>query len=112
MSDRSNASAHPRHRRHGQPAMPSTSPPFQGVDARRRPSTSIPSASTTFAATHDIAAAFASLDEAIAWGEFDAVDQVTPDRVHHPTTHGAARGRQARLLREAAGAELCQGAAR
>ncbi|MER8366418.1 Gfo/Idh/MocA family oxidoreductase [Mesorhizobium sp. M1378] len=29
---------------------------------------------------------FASLDEALAWGKFDAVANVTPDRIHHPTT--------------------------
>ena len=29
---------------------------------------------------------FADLDAAIAWGEFDAAANVTPDAVHHPTT--------------------------
>lgn len=29
---------------------------------------------------------FTSLDEAIAWGGFDAVTNVTPDSIHHPTT--------------------------
>nr|QIQ10654.1 Inositol 2-dehydrogenase/D-chiro-inositol 3-dehydrogenase [uncultured bacterium] len=29
---------------------------------------------------------FSSLDEALAWGQFDAVTNVTPDAVHHPTT--------------------------
>ena len=29
---------------------------------------------------------FTSLDEAIAWGEFDAATNVTPDSIHHPTT--------------------------
>lgn len=29
---------------------------------------------------------FASIDEALAWGEFDAVSNVTPDAVHHRTT--------------------------
>src|SRR5262245_24479146 len=29
---------------------------------------------------------FSSLEEALAWGEFDAVANVTPDRIHHPTT--------------------------
>jgi len=33
-----------------------------------------------------IAKRFVSLDEAIAWGEFDAATNVTPDRVHHATT--------------------------
>ncbi|HET7714512.1 MAG TPA: Gfo/Idh/MocA family oxidoreductase [Bauldia sp.] len=39
-----------------------------------------------FAAEHNIPNRFASLDEAIAWGEFDAAANVTPDGVHHPTT--------------------------
>lgn len=39
-----------------------------------------------FAARHDIANTFTSLDEVLAWGEFDAVTNVTPDRAHHPTT--------------------------
>src|SRR3712207_3189864 len=30
--------------------------------------------------------AFTDLDAAIAWGEFDAVSNVTPDSAHHPTT--------------------------
>lgn len=29
---------------------------------------------------------FASLEAALDWGQFDAVDNVTPDAVHHPTT--------------------------
>ncbi|WP_205927949.1 Gfo/Idh/MocA family protein [Rhizobium terricola] len=39
-----------------------------------------------FAARHDIPNTFTSLEEAIAWGEFDAATNVTPDRIHHPTT--------------------------
>jgi predicted dehydrogenase len=39
-----------------------------------------------FAAQHKIAHAFADLDEAIRWGEFDAAANVTPDAVHYPTT--------------------------
>ncbi|MDI6836834.1 Gfo/Idh/MocA family protein [Ciceribacter thiooxidans] len=39
-----------------------------------------------FAARHDIPNTFTSLDEVLAWGEFDAVTNVTPDRAHHPTT--------------------------
>ena len=39
-----------------------------------------------FAAEHDIAGRFASLDEAIAWGGFDAAANVTPDAVHYATT--------------------------
>ncbi|EJL57371.1 MULTISPECIES: Gfo/Idh/MocA family oxidoreductase [unclassified Rhizobium] len=29
---------------------------------------------------------FQTLEEAIAWGEFDAATNVTPDRIHHPTS--------------------------
>jgi predicted dehydrogenase len=29
---------------------------------------------------------FSDLDEAVAWGEFDAVANITPDAVHYPTT--------------------------
>lgn len=39
-----------------------------------------------FALRHDIAKTFTSLDDAIAWGEFDAVTNVTPDKIHYPTT--------------------------
>ncbi len=39
-----------------------------------------------FAARHEISRTFTSLDEAIAWGEFDAVTNVTPDKIHYPTT--------------------------
>ena len=39
-----------------------------------------------FCATHNIPHAFSDLDAAISWGEFDAVANVTPDGVHHPTT--------------------------
>lgn len=35
---------------------------------------------------HGIPHGFASIEEAIAWGEFDAVSNVTPDQVHHSTT--------------------------
>jgi predicted dehydrogenase len=41
---------------------------------------------TAFCAEHRIARQFGSLEEALAWGEFDAIANVTPDRVHHPTT--------------------------
>ena len=40
----------------------------------------------TFAEKHGIATSFGSLDQLLAWGEFDAVTNVTPDAVHHPTT--------------------------
>ncbi len=39
-----------------------------------------------FAATHDIPKFFTSLEDAIAWGKFDACTNVTPDPIHHPTT--------------------------
>lgn len=39
-----------------------------------------------FCAEHRIPHAFTDLDEAIAWGEFDAASNVTPDAVHYPTT--------------------------
>ncbi|WP_127145331.1 Gfo/Idh/MocA family protein [Pelagibacterium montanilacus] len=39
-----------------------------------------------FADEYRIARTFTSLDEAIAWDEFDAIANVTPDRFHHPTT--------------------------
>ena len=29
---------------------------------------------------------FGSVEDTLAWGEFDAVANVTPDRIHHPTT--------------------------
>jgi predicted dehydrogenase len=41
---------------------------------------------TAFCAEHGIARAFTSLDEAIAWGEFDAAANVTPDAEHYPTS--------------------------
>lgn len=40
----------------------------------------------SFAAKYKMSEAFTSLDEAIAWGEFDAAANVTPDSAHHPTT--------------------------
>ncbi len=39
-----------------------------------------------FCEKHDIPNGFASVDEAIAWGEFDAASNVTPDGVHRVTT--------------------------
>nr|WP_307270899.1 Gfo/Idh/MocA family oxidoreductase [Labrys wisconsinensis] len=39
-----------------------------------------------FCEQNGIARAFGDLDEAIAWGEFDAVANVTPDSAHYPTT--------------------------
>jgi predicted dehydrogenase len=45
-----------------------------------------PTRVANFAEKHNIAKTFGSLDEAIAWGKFDAVANVTPDRAHYPTT--------------------------
>lgn len=39
-----------------------------------------------FAEKHKIGKTFTSLEEAIAWGQFDAATNVTPDNIHHPTT--------------------------
>jgi predicted dehydrogenase len=39
-----------------------------------------------FADQHGIPNVFTSLEDAIAWGGFDAATNVTPDRAHHPTT--------------------------
>ena len=39
-----------------------------------------------FGKAHGFSKSFTDLDKAIAWGEFDAVTNVTPDAVHHPTT--------------------------
>ena len=44
-----------------------------------------------FRATHDIPFGFGSLDSALNWGEFDAVANVTPDAIHHPTSISALR---------------------
>ena len=44
-----------------------------------------------FRAAHNIEHGFASLDAAIAWGEFDAVANVTPDSIHHPTSIAALK---------------------
>lgn len=39
-----------------------------------------------FCRRHGIARAFTSLADALSWGAFDAVSNVTPDGVHHETT--------------------------
>lgn len=39
-----------------------------------------------FCTANAIPNSFASIEDALAWGEFDAVTNVTPDPVHHPTT--------------------------
>jgi predicted dehydrogenase len=46
----------------------------------------VPGLLAAFCAEHKIDRQFANLDEALSWGEFDAVANVTPDRIHHPTT--------------------------
>jgi predicted dehydrogenase len=50
-----------------------------GVDTR-------PEALAAFCDRHAIAQRFTSLADALAWGQFDAVTNVTPDAAHHPTT--------------------------
>ncbi|MQX07145.1 gfo/Idh/MocA family oxidoreductase [Sinorhizobium fredii] len=45
-----------------------------------------PNRARAFAAQHGIEHIFTSLEEAIAWGQFDAATNVTPDKAHHPTT--------------------------
>ncbi len=44
-----------------------------------------------FCKTHGIERQFQSLDEALAWGEFDAIANVTPDSIHHSTTVAALK---------------------
>ncbi|MEJ6396386.1 Gfo/Idh/MocA family protein [Yoonia sp. 208BN28-4] len=39
-----------------------------------------------FCAKHDVPHSFADIDSALAWGAFDAVANVTPDKIHHRTT--------------------------
>ncbi|MDP5307385.1 Gfo/Idh/MocA family protein [Paracoccus spongiarum] len=50
-----------------------------GVDTR-------PAQLSAFCEAHGIPNSFTSLDEALLWGQFDAVTNVTPDAVHYPTT--------------------------
>lgn len=42
-----------------------------------------------FCERHGVARRFASLEEALRWGEFDAVSNATPDQAHHATTLAA-----------------------
>jgi len=44
-----------------------------------------------FNAKHGIPHGFPSLEAALHWGEFDAVANVTPDSIHHPTSIAALR---------------------
>ncbi|WDR03507.1 Gfo/Idh/MocA family oxidoreductase [Devosia algicola] len=46
----------------------------------------VPERLAAFCTEHDIARQFSSFDDALEWGEFDAIANVTPDNVHHPTT--------------------------
>jgi len=39
-----------------------------------------------FCEKHDVPHQFGNIEEALAWGQFDAVSNVTPDAVHHVTT--------------------------
>jgi predicted dehydrogenase len=41
---------------------------------------------SAFADKHGIEKSFGSLEDALSWGKFDAVSNVTPDAAHHPTT--------------------------
>lgn len=50
-----------------------------GIDTR-------PDGLAAFQAAHGIAQGFASVDAALAWGQFDAVTNVTPDAAHFATT--------------------------
>lgn len=50
-----------------------------GVDTR-------PEQLAAFQQAHGIPHGFASIQDALAWGEFDAVTNVTPDAAHYPTT--------------------------
>jgi predicted dehydrogenase len=44
----------------------------------------VPASLEAFAATYSVPKTFGTLDEAIAWGEFDAATVVAPDAWHHP----------------------------
>jgi predicted dehydrogenase len=50
-----------------------------GIDTR-------PEQLAAFQAAHGIPMGFASVDDALAWGQFDAVTNVTPDAAHYATT--------------------------
>jgi predicted dehydrogenase len=50
-----------------------------GIDTR-------PAPLAAFLKTHNIPHGFASVQEALDWGEFDAVTNVTPDAAHYATT--------------------------
>lgn len=42
----------------------------------------VPERLAAFCTEHGIANHFTTLEDALAWGEFDAVANVTPDRIH------------------------------
>ncbi|HQZ11609.1 MAG TPA: Gfo/Idh/MocA family oxidoreductase [Devosia sp.] len=44
-----------------------------------------------FRTEHNIERGFGSLDAALEWGDFDAVANVTPDAIHHPTSIAALK---------------------
>jgi predicted dehydrogenase len=50
-----------------------------GVDTR-------PAQLAAFQEAHGIPHGFSSIEDALRWGEFDAVTNVTPDAAHYPTT--------------------------
>ena len=50
-----------------------------GIDTR-------PDQLQAFRDRHHIANGFATIEDAIAWGQFDAVTNVTPDAAHYATT--------------------------
>jgi predicted dehydrogenase len=46
----------------------------------------VPDTLDNFCETFGIRQRFATIEAALEWGAFDAVDNVTPDSIHHPTT--------------------------
>ena len=46
----------------------------------------MPGRAAEFAKSFGMSNSFEDLDKAIAWGEFDAATNVTPDAIHYPTT--------------------------
>jgi predicted dehydrogenase len=46
----------------------------------------LPGRAAEFAESFGLKKSFENLDEAIAWGQFDAATNVTPDAIHYPTT--------------------------
>ncbi len=46
----------------------------------------MPGRAAEFSKSFGMAKSFEDLDKAIAWGEFDAAANVTPDSIHYPTT--------------------------